>query len=134
MIYLGDCLEVMKEFEDNSVAACITDPPGGIAFMGKEWDKDKGGREQWITWLSEIMAEVLRVLKPGGMCLVWSIPRTSHWTGMALEDAGFEIRDKIYHLFGSGFPKSLNISKSIDKKNGAIREVVGKYVCPDGKC
>lgn len=132
MIYLGDCLEVMKEFKDNSVTACITDPPAGIAFMGKAWDKDKGGRERWIAWLSEIMAEVLRVLKPGGMCLVWSIPRTSHWTGTALEDAGFEIRDKIYHLFGSGFPKSLDISKAIDKKNGSVREVVGEYKFPDG--
>lgn len=114
-IYCGDSAEVLKILESNSIDTCITDPPAGIAFMGKHWDKDKGGREQWIAWLSGIMSEVLRVLKPGAMCLVWSLPRTSHWTGMALEDAGFEIRDCIQHLFGTGFPKSLDVGKAIDK-------------------
>ena len=68
--------------------------------MGKEWDHNKGGRQQWINWLSSIFIEVHRVLKPGGHCLVWALPRTSHWTGTALEDAGFEIRDCVYHVFG----------------------------------
>ena len=68
--------------------------------MGKKWDSDKGGRDKWIAWLTEGMRECLRVLKPGGMALVWSIPRTAHWTATAIEDAGFEIRDKIYHVFG----------------------------------
>ena len=72
------------------------------------------------------MREVMRVLKPGGHCFVWALPRTSHWTATALEDAGFEIRDIITHVFGSGFPKSLNIGKAIDKKLGNEREVVGK--------
>ncbi|MFW5752101.1 MAG: DNA methyltransferase, partial [bacterium] len=122
----GDCLEKLKELEDNSVDSIVTDPPAGIAFMSKEWDKDKGGRLEWIAWMESVATECIRVLKPGGHALVWSIPRTSHWTGMAWENAGFTPRDKIYHAFGSGFPKSQNISKAIDKKFGAEREVVGK--------
>lgn len=124
MIIHGDCLEELKKLEDNSVDALVTDPPAGIAFMGKHWDSDKGGRDYWIKWMSEVMQECLRVLKPGAHGLVWSLPRTSHWTAMALEDAGFEIRDCITHLFGSGFPKSLDISKAIDKAAGAEREII----------
>jgi hypothetical protein len=120
----GDCLEVLKTFPANSVDSLVTDPPAGISFMGKAWDDDRGGRDEWIKWMSEVMAECLRVLKPGAHGLVWSIPRTSHWTAMALEDAGFEVRDCVTHLFGSGFPKSLDISKAIDKAAGARREVV----------
>lgn len=114
----GDCKEVLKTLPENSVDAIVTDPPAGISFMGKEWDDDKGGREGWVKWLSEVMSEAKRVLKPGGHALVWALPRTSHWTGTALENAGFEVRDCVYHLFGSGFPKSLDISKAIDKQNG----------------
>ncbi len=117
---------------DNSVHAVVTDPPAGIAFMGKAWDKDKGGRDQWIGWLSEVMCECLRVLKPGGHAFVWALPRTSHWTAMALEDAGFEMRDCVYHLFGSGFPKSMDVSKAIDKAAGAERAVIGPKVYADG--
>jgi DNA modification methylase len=123
----GDCLDVLKTLPDNSVDSLVTDPPAGISFMGKAWDDDKGGRDEWIKWMSEVMAECLRVLKPGAHGLVWSIPRTSHWTAMALEDAGFEVRDCVTHLFGSGFPKSLDISKAIDKAAGAEREVIGSY-------
>lgn len=115
-IYNADCLEVMKKMLDNSVDAIVTDPPAGISFMGKEWDSNKGGRDEWIKWLTSVMQEGLRVLKPGGHTLVWALPRTSHWTATALENAGFEIRDCVYHLFGSGFPKSLDISKAIDKQ------------------
>lgn len=118
----ADCLEVMKQMPDNSVDSIVTDPPAGIGFMGKEWDSDKGGRNEWIKWLSEVMAESLRVLKPGGHAFVWALPRTSHWTGTALENAGFEVRDCVYHLFGSGFPKSLNIGKAVDKLQGNERE------------
>ena len=125
-VICGDCLEVLRGFPDNSIDALITDPPAGIGFMGKEWDSGKGGRDKWITWLCEIMLECKRVLKPGAHGLVWAIPRTSHWTAMAIEDAGFEIRDKFVHLFGSGFPKSLNISKAIDKQAGVERKVIGK--------
>lgn len=127
MLLLGDCLEQLKTLPDNSVDSVVTDPPAGIGFMGKDWDHHKGGRDQWIAWLASILKECNRVLKPGGHALVWSIPRTSHWTGMACEDAGFEVRDQISHLFGSGFPKSLNVSKAIDKEAGAEREVVGSH-------
>jgi site-specific DNA-methyltransferase (adenine-specific) len=104
--------------------------------MNKEWDSDKGGRDKWVKWLSEVMREVLRILKPGGHALVWALPRTSHWTGWALEEAGFEIRDRIAFLFGSGFPKSLDVSKAMDKMAGAEREVVGCHLIsyPDSDC
>jgi site-specific DNA-methyltransferase (adenine-specific) len=92
--------------------------------MGNDWDGDRGGRDQWIDWFSTIMKECFRVMKPGAHGLVWAIPRTSHWTATALEDAGFEVRDIVTHLFGSGFPKSLNISKAIDKNKKANRERV----------
>ncbi len=119
----GDCLVEMKSMQDNSIDALITDPPAGIAFMNKEWDKDKGGRNHWIAWFEEIMEECYRVLKPGAHGLVWALPRTSHWTATALENAGFEIRDVVNHIFGSGFPKSHDVSKAIDKAAGAKREV-----------
>jgi DNA modification methylase len=128
----GDCLTVMRTMADCSVDAIVCDPPAGIAFMGKSWDHDKGGRDAWIAWLAEVMREGLRLLKPGGHALVWALPRTSHWTGMALEDAGFEVRDRISHLFGSGFPKSANVSKQMDKAAGAEREVLGEKVYGDG--
>lgn len=131
-LYLGDCLDILRQMPDNSIDALVTDPPAGIGFMGKEWDHDKGGRDAWVSWLSGVMRECLRVLKPGAHALVWALPRTSHWTGWALEEAGFEIRDRIAHLFGSGFPKSLDVSKAIDKMAGAEREVVGEYAWPDG--
>jgi len=122
----GDCLERLKELEDNSVDAIVTDPPAGIGFMNKEWDSHKGGRDNWMKWLEEVMTEAKRVLKSGGHALVWAIPRTSHWTAMACENAGFEIRDCVYHIQSQGFPKSLNISKAIDKKFGVERVVIGK--------
>ena len=122
----GDCLEQLKRLPDNSIDSIITDPPAGIGFMGKKWDGDKGGKKQWIAWMEEVFIEVLRVLKPGAAGLVWALPRNSHWTGSALEDAGFEIRDVVQHVFGSGFPKSHNIGKSVDKKLGNDRDVVGE--------
>lgn len=122
----GDALAVLKTLPGNSVDSIVCDPPAGIAFMAKDWDKDKGGRDAWVAWLSEIMTEALRCLKPGGHALVWSLPRTSHWTAYALENAGFEIRDSIHHIFGSGMPKSHDISKAIDRMKGAEREVVGR--------
>jgi site-specific DNA-methyltransferase (adenine-specific) len=131
-LYQGDCLEELKKLPDNSVDSLVTDPPAGISFMGKEWDSDKGGRDGWIKWMSEVMTECKRVMKPGAHGLVWAIPRTSHWTATALEDAGFEVRDVITHLFGSGFPKSLDISKAIDKAAGVERTEFTPYVYPDG--
>lgn len=121
----GDCLDILKWIENDSIDSLVTDPPAGISFMGKDWDSDKGGREHWIAWMTLVMSECLRVMKPGAHGLVWALPRTSHWTATALEEAGFEIRDVVTHLFGTGFPKSLDVSKAIDKAAGAEREVLG---------
>lgn len=126
MLLQGDAFFHLTLLDSDSVDSLVTDPPAGISFMGKEWDSNKGGRDEWVSWLTEVMRECYRVLKPGAHGLVWAIPRTSHWTATALENAGFEIRDVITHLFGSGFPKSLDISKAIDKAAGAEREIVGK--------
>ena len=115
---LGDCLEKLKELPDNSVDSVVTDPPYGLAFMGKRWDYDVPSTEIW--------REVLRVLKPGGHLLSFGGTRTYHRMVVNIEDAGFEIRDQIQWLYGSGFPKSLDISKAIDKAAGAEREVTGK--------
>jgi DNA methylase len=131
-LYAGDCLDVLPTLPDATVDAVVTDPPAGVSFMGRYWDHDRGGRDAWIRWLGDIMTEAFRVLKPGGHALVWALPRTSHWTGMALEDAGFDIRDCVLHLFGSGFPKSLDVGKAIDKAAGVEREVVGPKVYADG--
>lgn len=121
-LILGDCLEKLKEIPADSIDSLVTDPPAGISFMGKDWDHHKGGRKEWCAWMEGVMRECYRVMKPGAHGLVWALPRTSHWTATALEDAGFEIRDCIYHLFGSGFPKSLDVSKAIDKAAGAQGE------------
>lgn len=120
----ADALSFLRTLPDSCVDSLVTDPPAGIGFMGRDWDKNKGDRDKWIAWLEEIMVEVVRVLKPGAHGLVWALPRTSHWTAFALENAGFEIRDCFHHAFGSGFPKSLNVSKAIDAAAGAKREVI----------
>jgi len=88
------------------------------------WDKSLKARNQFISWLTDLMTEAKRILKPGGHAFVWALPRTSHWTAFALEEAGFEIRDCVYHIFGQGFSKSLNISKDIDRR--ACREQLEK--------
>jgi hypothetical protein len=131
-IIRGDCAEVLRSIPDCSIDAIVTDPPAGISFMGKAWDDDKGGRDQWIAWLRDVMRECLRVLKPGGHALVWALPRTSHWTATAIEDAGFEVRDRVAHFFGQGFPKSLDVSKAIDARLGKSeeRKVTGKVAQP----
>jgi DNA modification methylase len=102
----GDCLERMREIPDGTVDAIVTDPPGGIHFLGKSWDHNRGSRDSWIDWLTLRLTECRRVVKPGARALVWAIPRTSHWTGMAIEDAGWIIEDRVAHLFGQGFPKA----------------------------
>lgn len=119
-LIVGDNLGSLKTLPDNSIDSLVTDPPAGISFMGKGWDEDKGGRKHWIAWMRDVMQECLRVMKPGAHGLIWAIPRTSHWTATALEDAGFEVRDVVTHIFGSGFPKSLNISIAIDKSAGVM--------------
>lgn len=127
-LWHGDCADVASVIAPESIDAIVTDPPAGISFMGKAWDGDKGGRDQWIAWLRDVMRTAMGLLKPGGHALVWALPRTSHWTATAIEDAGFEIRDVVVHLFGTGFPKSLDVSKAIDDAAGATREVVGSRI------
>lgn len=117
IILHGDSSEKLKELEDNSIDAIVTDPPYGLSFMGKKWDYDVPSVEIW--------KECLRVLKPGGHALIACGTRTQHRMAVNIEDAGFEIRDVVTWLYGSGFPKSLDISKAIDKAAGANREVVG---------
>jgi site-specific DNA-methyltransferase (adenine-specific) len=113
-IYHGDCLEDMKLLPANHVDTIITDPPYGLSFMGKEWDKGVPGVPFW--------AEMLRVCKPGAMLLAFGGTRTYHRMTCAIEDAGWELRDCMMWLYGSGFPKSLDISKAIDKLKGAERK------------
>ena len=109
----GDCLERLKELPDNSVDSVVTDPPYGLSFMGKKWDYDVPSEYVW--------RECLRVLKPGGHLLAFAGTRTQHRMAVRIEDAGFEIRDMIAWVYGSGFPKSLDVSKAIDKAAGAER-------------
>lgn len=129
----GDSAIILKTLADNSVEAVITDCPAGIDFMSKDWDSDKGGRDNWIAWLSGIFRECYRIMKPGAYIVVWSIPRTSHWTGMAIENAGFEINNVITHIQGQGFPHGLELSKAIDRAKGVKRKVGGvtSTNCPD---
>ncbi len=113
----GDALEVLRKMKSNLVTAIVTDPPYGIRMMNKHWDYSVPSVELW--------QEALRVLKPGGHLLSFAGSRTYHRMAVNIEDAGFEIRDQIMYLYGSGFPKSMNISKAIDKAAGKIRKVVG---------
>lgn len=110
-IHIGDCLEVLKTIQDSSVDSIVTDPPYGLSFMGKKWDYDVPTVSVW--------EECLRVLKPGGHLLAFAGTRTQHRMAVRIEDAGFEIRDMIAWVYGSGFPKSLDVSKAIDKRGGA---------------
>ena len=121
-LLLGDCIDKLKELDDNSVDSIVTDPPYGLSFMGKTWDYDVPSQE--------IFEECLRVLKPGGHLLSFAGSRTYHRMAVRVEDAGFEIRDQIMWIYGSGFPKSMNIGKAVDKKNGNEREVVGEQIIP----
>ena len=108
-----DCLNALKELEDNSIDSIVTDPPYGISFMGKKWDYSVPSVSIW--------KECFRVLKPGGHLLSFSGSRTYHRMAVNVEDAGFEIRDQIMWVYGSGFPKSQNISIAIDKQLGMMQ-------------
>jgi DNA modification methylase len=118
-IRCGDCRRVLYDIDDNSIDAIITDPPYELAFMGKRWDSTG------IAFDTAVWEHCWHVLKPGGHLLAFGGSRTWHRLAVAIEDAGFEIRDSIAWLYGSGFPKSLDVSKAIDKAAGAEREVVG---------
>lgn len=115
-----DCLEGLKLLSDNCIDSIVTDPPYELGFMGKRWDSTG------IAYNVELWKECLRVLKPGGHLLSFGGTRTYHKMAFAIEDAGFEIRDQIMWVFGSGFPKSVDISKAIDKKFGAERRIIGR--------
>lgn len=110
MIIHGDCQAVMQQYPDNHFTSILTDPPYGLSFMNKAWDHSVPGKEFWV--------EALRVCKPGAMMLCFGGTRTYHRLTCAIEDAGWEIRDCLMWLYGSGFPKSLDISKTIDKRGG----------------
>lgn len=110
---------------DNSVDSIITDPPYGISFMNKNWDHSIPTIDIW--------KECLRLLKPGGHLLSFAATRTQHRMAVKIEDAGFEIRDMIAWVYGSGMPKSTDISKAIDKAAGAERKAIGRYIRPDGR-
>lgn len=115
-VFNGNCLDVLKDFPDSHFDAVVTDPPYGISFMGKKWDYEVPSVEVW--------EQVIRCLKPGGHLLCACGTRTQHRMAVNIEDAGFEIRDVILWLYGSGFPKSLDVGKAIDKFAGAERQVV----------
>jgi DNA modification methylase len=142
-LHHGDCLTVLKTLKANSIDTVISDPPAGISFMGKKWDNktgyiartDKGlqflecgellGLEPWaagfVAFMIDVLVETYRVMKPGAMCLIWALPRTADLTGLAMRVAGLEPRNVITHIFGSGFPKSLDVGKAIDKANGKYK-------------
>jgi site-specific DNA-methyltransferase (adenine-specific) len=123
-LHLGDCLDVLASLPDNSVDSIVTDPPYGLSFMGKKWDYDVPSVAIW--------EQCLRVLKPGGHLLAFAGTRTQHRMACRIEDAGFEIRDMIAWVYGSGFPKSLDVSKAIDKSNGHWRGKAGEIVSDNG--
>ena len=151
----ADSASLLPTLPAASVDALVTDPPAGIGFMGKEWDDfrrsrnpaDAGrdsvhgrlsrsgpeygrrDRDHFIAWLAGILTECRRIMKPGAYGWVWAIPRTSHWTAMACEDAGFTVRDVMTHVFGTGFPKSRALLKPaaehwiLVKAPGELREL-----------
>lgn len=118
-LQVGNCLDIIKTLADDSIDSIVTDPPYEIGFMGKGWDSTG------IAYSVELWKECLRVLKPGGHLLSFGATRSYHRMAVAIEDAGFEIRDSIHWTYGSGFPKSMNISKAIDKAAKAERKVIG---------
>jgi len=127
-VICGDCLDVMVSMDAESVDSIVTDPPYGLSFMGKDWDHGVPGTNFW--------KEALRVAKPGTHLLAFGGTRTFHRLAVAIEDAGWEIRDTIMWVYGEGFPKSHDVSKAIDKMAGAKREVIGvvhkKYKTKNG--
>jgi site-specific DNA-methyltransferase (adenine-specific) len=118
----GNNLDILPTLADNSIDSIVTDPPYELGFMGKKWDSSG------IAYSVELWQQCLRVLRPGGHLLSFGGTRTYHRVAVAIEDAGFELRDSIAWLYGSGFPKSLDVSKAIDKQAGAEREAVTEVI------
>lgn len=116
--------DILKTYPDNYFDSIVTDPPYGIEFLGKDWDKNTGAIETW--------QECLRVLKPGGHLLAFSAARTYHHLATNIESVGFEIRDQIMWIYGSGFPKAQDICKNIDKRNGKKHELMEYHEEADG--
>ena len=111
-IIRGDSAKELKKFKDNSIDAVVCDPPYGLEFLSKDWDRNTGAVEIW--------RECLRILKPGGFLLAFSAARTYHQLATNIESVGFEIRDQIMWLYASGFPKAQDIGKAIDKRGGMV--------------
>src|SRR5699024_1602015 len=142
LLIQGDCLDVLKALEDNSVDSVVTDPPYGLSkepdinevlskwLAGEEYDHGHGGfmGKSWDSFVPhpDLWSEVFRVLKPGGHALIFAGTRTQDLMTIALRLAGFEVRDVIEFLYFSGFPKSHDVSKAFDRRAGAEREVVGE--------
>jgi site-specific DNA-methyltransferase (adenine-specific) len=122
----GNNLDILPTLADNSIDSIVTDPPYELGFMGKKWDSSG------IAYSVELWQQCLRVLKPGGHLLSFGGTRTYHRVAVAIEDAGFELRDSIAWLYGSGFPKSLDVSKAIDKQSGYEGEVIGSEIIDIG--
>ena len=123
-VFHGDCRDVLAALPDNSVDSIVTDPPYELGFMGKSWDASG------IAYDSDVWGQCLRVLKPGGHLLAFGGTRTWHRLAVAVEDAGFEVRDSIAWMYGQGFPKSLDVSKAIDKSLGGEREKIRTRITP----
>lgn len=119
----GDCFDVLKDIDSSSIDLILTDPPYGLKFMGKDWDHGVPVVQFW--------EQALRVAKPGAHLMAFGGTRTFHRLAVAIEDAGWEIRDTLMWVYGSGFPKSHDVSKAIDKAAGAEREVTGSYLTRD---
>ena len=118
-IYEGDCLQSLRTMPDESVHCVVTDPPYGLSFMGKKWDYDVPSVEVW--------QECWRVLKPGGHLLAFAGTRTQHRMAVRIEDAGFEIRDMIAWVYGSGFSKSMDVTKAIDAQDAVQEQQTRRY-------
>jgi len=119
-IFQGDCRDVLRDFPDDHFDSVVCDPPYELGFMGRKWDSNG------IAYDMRVWSEVFRVMKPGAYLAAFGGTRTYHRMACAIEDAGFEIRDSLHWIYGSGFPKSLDVSKAIDKAAGAEREVTGE--------
>ena len=119
IIYTGDCLDVIPHLKEEMFHAIVTDPPYNLSFMGNSWDSHRESFQEWMRVRAEKM---LKVVRPGAYILSFGGTRVWHRMCCGIEDAGWEIKDMIFWLYSTGFPKGLDISKAIDKEYGAVRE------------